>query len=388
MLTYVTAGESHGNSLTVIVSGVPAGLTLTEESIRADLLRRKVGYGRGERQRIEPDEVLITGGVRFGKTIGSPVSLVIRNADWANHLDDMAVEGEAPAGYEPDYVPRPGHADLAGVQKFGFDECRNVYERASARETAARVAAGCIARELLAELDVEVRSFVCGIGGVEMYFTLEQAAAFSPVDIETDELRCPDHEASAAMKARIDAAKAAGTTVGGTFAVVADGLVPGLGSYASGPERLTSRLGAAVLGIPAIKGVEFGLGFRAADVTGAEAVDTIALGEDAFVRATNRAGGLEGGMTTGEPLIIRAAMKPIPTQMTPPDSVSLDTHEPAKAPALRSDVCAVPAAAVVAEGEVAFVLAQAYLEKFGGDTLFDIRAALTQYRRRLRMMLR
>ena len=388
MLTYVTAGESHGNSLTVIVSGVPAGLALTEEGIRHELLRRKMGYGRGARQAIEPDEVLITGGVRFGKTIGSPVSLVIRNADWANHLDDMAVEGEPPEGYEPDYVPRPGHADLPGVQKFGFDDCSNVYERASARETAARVAAGCVAREILAEVDVEIRSFVCGIGGVEMYFTLEEAAAFDPLAIETSEVRCPDAAASEAMVARIDAAKAAGTTLGGTFCVVAEGLDPGLGSYVAGPERLTVQLGAAVLSIPAIKGVEFGLGFHAAEVTGAESSDEISLGADGFARATNRSGGLEGGMTTGSPLIIRAAMKPIPTQANPLDSVNLNTLEPAKAPALRSDVCAVPSAAVVAEAEVAFVLARAYLEKFGGDSIADIRNNVRRYRQRLRMMLR
>lgn len=389
MLRYSTAGESHGNALTVIVDGVPAGLALSEEGITRDMARRRAGYGRGPRQAFERDEVMLTGGVRFGRTTGAPVSMLIRNADWENHMEDMSPDGERPEGYREVTVPRPGHAELGGVMKYGLSDCRDVSERASARETAARVAAGCVARELLAELDVDVFSFVDGIGGAEFSYTFEDIAAFDRINLETNDLRCPDEEAAAAMRARIDAAQAAGTSVGGTFAVVAQGLVPGLGGYVRGADRLTARIGAAVLGIPSVRGVEFGLGFGAAELTGVEAIDEIAPDAAAGIaRPTNRAGGLEGGMTTGEMLFVRAAMKPIPTQTAPLGSVDLATLEGAAAPIVRSDVCAVPAGAVVAEGEVAFVLAQAYLEKFGGDAIADIKAAVRQYKSRLRMMLR
>ncbi|MBR2790995.1 MAG: chorismate synthase [Eggerthellaceae bacterium] len=387
-MQYFTAGESHGSALTAIVTGVPAGLTLTEEAINADLARRRSGFGRSVRQRLEGDEVLITGGVHFGRTTGAPVSLMIRNAVAEEHAADMAPAGNPPAGYERSFVPRPGHADLAGVQKYGFGDCRDVAERASARETAARVAAAGIAWEFLAELDVDLFSLVCGIGGVEMSLDVNDMLSFSKLDIETSELRCPDAAVTAAMAERIRAAAEAGTSVGGTFCVVASGLVPGLGGYASGSERLTSRLGAAVLSVPSVKGVEFGLGFEAARRDGRDALDEILLSPAGFSRATNFAGGLEGGMTTGEPLILRAAVKPIPTQAAPLVSVNLDTLEPAPAPAPRADVCAVPAAAVVAEAEVAFVLAQAYLEKFGADAMADIKAAVRQYRQRLRLMTR
>lgn len=387
-MRYVTAGESHGNALTAIVTGVPAGLTLTEEAINADLGRRSSGFGRSVRQRLEGDEVVITGGVRFGRTTGAPVSLMIRNAAEAVDEAGMAAAGNPPAGYERSFVPRPGHADLAGVQKYGFGECRDVAERASARETAARVAAAGVAWEFLAELDVDLFSFVCGVGGVELPVNVNDVLSFGKLAIETSELRCPDEAVTAAMMERIREAAKAGTSVGGIFCVVASGLVPGLGGYASGADRLTSRLGAAVLSVPSVKGIEFGLGFETARRDGRDALDEIRLTAAGFSRATNYAGGLEGGMTTGEPLILRAAVKPIPTQAEPLASVNLDTLKAAKAPAPRADVCAVPAAAVVAEAEVAFVLAQAYLDKFGGDAMADIKTAVRQYRQRLRLMTR
>lgn len=389
MLRYTTAGESHGNALAVIVDGVPAGLALSEEDIARDMARRRTGYGRSARQSFERDEVMLAGGVRFGRTTGAPVSMLIRNADWENHVEDMSPDGKRPEGYLEVTVPRPGHADLGGVLKYGLSDCRDVSERASARETAARVAAGCVARELLAELDADVFSFVDGIGGAEFAYTFEDIAAFDRIDLETNDVRCPDEAAAAAMRERIDAAQAAGTSVGGTFAVVVQGLVPGLGGYAQGADRLTAKLGAAVLGIPSVRGVEFGLGFASAALTGTDALDGIVPDAAAGIaRSTNRAGGIEGGMTTGEMLFVRAAVKPIPTQSAPLASVDLSTLEVATPLPVRADVCAVPAAAVVAEGEVAFVLAQAYLEKFGGDAIADIKAALRQYKSRLRMMLR
>ena len=389
MFTYTTAGESHGNALTVIVDGVPAGLTLREDGISRDLSRRRLAFGRGARQELETDEVLITGGVHFGRTTGAPVSMLIRNAEWELHHDDMDPSGERPDTYEEQTVPRPGHADLEGLRKYGLTDCREVSERASARETCARVAAGCVARELLAELDVDVFSFVTGIGRAELRYTLDQVTGWDRIALETDELRCPDPGASGAMRAQIEAAASVGTSVGGSFCVVAEGLVPGLGGYARGADRLTAKLGAAVLSIPAVRGVEFGLGFESALLTGKEALDTIVVdGAGNLSRSTNRAGGLEGGMTTGEALILRAAVKPVPTQEVPMGSVNLTTLEPATAPVLRSDVCAVPSAAVVAEGEVAFVLARAYLEKFGSDCVADMKAAVRQYRNRLKMMFR
>ena len=298
----------------------------------------------------------------------------------------MAPFGEAPADLVREVTPRPGHADLVGALKTNTDDCRDVLERASARETAARVAAAGIARELLAALGVEVFSYVVSIGDVALDEGDPTAAALSykPLDIELSEVRCPDADATERMKAAIDAARGTGESLGGTFRVVATGLVPGLGSYASGPDRLTSRIGAALFSIPAIKGVEFGLGFEAARRPGSQVHDPIALDrERGFVRESNNAGGLEGGMTTGMPLVVTAAMKPIPTLMKPLSTVNLDTLEPEQASKERSDVCAVPAAAVVAEGEVAFALANAYLEKFGGDSLADIKAAIKAYRKRL-----
>lgn len=390
-MRYMTAGESHGPQLTAIVDGVPAGLRISEKSINADLARRQSGYGRGGRQLIEDDKVRITSGVRFGRTLGSPITLSIENRDWENWSARMAAFGDAPDDLERETTPRPGHADLAGVLKIDSDDCRDVLERASARETAARVAAAGIARELLADLGVEIFSYVTSIGQAK--FTerdpMMEAPDYKPLEIELSDVRCPNEAASSAMRVAINAARELGESLGGTFRVVARGLVPGLGGYATADERMTSRIGAALFSIPAIKGVEFGLGFEAARLPGSNVHDPIVLDQQhGFVRSSNNAGGLEGGMTTGMPLIVSCAMKPIPTLMTPLKTVDLDTLEEADASKERSDICAVPACAVVAEGEVAFALANAYLEKFGHDNMTDIRANLAAYKQRLKTIAR
>ena len=368
-MEYLTAGESHGPELTAIVTGVPAGLVISEEQMNSDLARRQGGYGRGGRQTIERDKVRVTGGLRFGRTLGGPIGLSVRNRDWVNWSDRMAPFGQPPADLKREVTPRPGHADLVGALRTNTDDCRNILERASARETAARVAATGIARELLAELGVEVFSYVVSVGDAAMDEDdpLTAATTYTPLDIELSEMRCPSARATDAMKAAIDK----------------------LGGYASASDRLTSRIGAALFGIPAIKGVEFGLGFEAARRPGSQVHDPIVLeGSDGFQRSSNNAGGLEGGMTNGMPLIVTVAMKPIPTLMKPLDTVNLDTLEVEQASKERSDVCAVPAAAVVAEGEVAFTLANAYLEAFGCTNMTDLKAAVKSYKQRLRTMSR
>ncbi|MFU8890837.1 MAG: chorismate synthase [Anaerosomatales bacterium] len=381
-MRYVSSGESHGRALTAIVTGVPAGIPIDSASIDADLARRQSGYGRGGRMAIESDRALILSGVRFGRTIGSPVTLTVANRDWDNWTDVMSPQANATTSARVT-APRPGHADLAGVQKTGSDDCRDILERASARETAARVAAGGIARALLRELGVTVASFVVSIGDVSIEMPADPSGV-DPAAVESSEVRCPDAGASARMMAAIDAARANGESLGGTFCVTASGLVPGLGTYAEAAERLDARLAAAFISIPAIKGVEIGEGFAAAALPGSHVHDEIVYDEGhGYRRRTNRAGGLEGGMTNGEPVWLRAAMKPIPTLMRPLASVDLDTHEPVDASRERSDVCAVPAAAVVAEAELAMVLADAYLRKFGSDCLSDITSALAAYKTRI-----
>ena len=390
-MRYMTAGESHGPCLTAIVDGVPAGLQISEESINADLARRQSGYGRGGRQLIETDRVRITSGVRFGRTLGSPITLTVENKDWENWTDRMAVFGDAPVDLQRETTPRPGHADLVGALKINSDDCRDVLERASARETAARVAAAGVARELLADLGVEVFSYVISIGQAKFVEKdpMLDAPDYKPLEIELSDVRCPNEAAADAMRLEIDKARNLGESLGGTFRVIACGLVPGLGGYASASERMTSRIGAALFSIPAIKGVEFGLGFQAAALPGSNVHDPIQLDPHfGFTRASNNAGGLEGGMTTGMPLIVTCAMKPIPTLMTPLKTIDLDTLEPAEASKERSDVCAVPACAVVAESEVAFALANAYLEKFGHDNMADIRANVASYKQRLKTVSR
>ncbi len=388
-MEYITAGESHGPELTAIITGVPAGLSISEDHINADLARRQGGYGRGGRQTIERDTVSVRSGLRFGRTLGSPITVVVKNKDWVNWSERMAPFGRAPEDLKREITPRPGHADLVGALKTNSDDCRNILERASARETAARVAATGIARELLAELGVEVRSYVVSVGDVCMNDSIEAVTQYSTLDIELSEMRCPDPATTEAMEEAIKAAKKEGESLGGTFRIVATGLVPGLGSYTSGSERLTSRIAAALFGIPAMKGVEFGLGFECARRPGSQVHDPIILDScEGFMRSSNNAGGLEGGMTNGMPLVATVAMKPIPTLMKPLDTVNLDTLEVEQASKERSDVCAVPAAAVVAEGEVAFVLANAYLEAFGCTNMTDLKHAVRAYRQRLRSMSR
>ena len=365
-MEYITAGESHGPNLTAIVTGVPAGLPVSVDHINSDLARRQAGYGRGGRMVIEKDTVRVTSGIRFGRTIGSPIALEVANRDWENWTERMAAFGEAPRDLVREVTPRPGHADLVGALRTNTDDCRNILERASARETAARVAAAGVAREFLAALGVEVMSYVVSVGDAAMpEETMADAAEHKPLDIELSEMRCPDAKTTIAMKKAIDRAKSDGESLGGTFRIVVCGLAPGLGTYATGADRLTSRLGAALFSIPAIKGVEFGLGFQAAARPGSQVHDPIVLADGEFRRTSNNAGGLEGGMTTGMPLVITAAMKPIPTLMTPLETVNLDTLCVEEASKERSDVCAVPAAAVVAEGEVAFGVANGSLEAFG-----------------------
>lgn len=390
-MEYITAGESHGPQLSAIVSGVPAGLAISEKGINADLARRQSGYGRGGRQAIEKDTVQITSGVRFGMTLGSPITLTVFNRDWQNWTDRMAVFGDVPQDLVREVTPRPGHADLLGILKNDFDDCRNVLERSSARETTMRVAAAGIARDFLAEVGVEIYSYVTSIGSASMQERnpMQDALYYSPLDIEMSEVRCPDEAASQRMMDAIDAAKAKGDSLGGTYRIVVTGLLPTLGGYETPSKRLTSRLGAALFSIPAMKGVEFGLGFEAARRPGSKVHDEIILDEkNGFVRKTNNAGGLEGGMTTGMPLIITVAMKPIPTLTIPLNTVNLDTLEIAEASKERSDTCAVPAAAVVGESEVALVLANAYLEKFGSDNMTDIKANIASFKERIKTMSR
>jgi hypothetical protein len=393
-MKYCIAGESHGSALSAIIEGVPAGLGISEQHINADLERRQGGYGRGARQKIEKDQARITAGVRFGKTMGSPVCMIIENKDAIHHVDDMAVFGKPPLDIKKHVVPRPGHADLAGVLKFNAADCSDIAEQASARNTAAVVAAASIAREFLSEMGVEVFSYVNAIGtqGMQEDNFLLDAPDYKPLDIEMSELRCPSPEATQRMKDEIDAAREHKDSLGGTFRVIVRGLVPGLGGTGCSDNRLTAQLGSAIFGIPALRSLDFGLGRASASLPGSRVHDPItrshATGEWEFTRTSNNAGGLEGGLTTGMPLILTCAMKPIPTLMQPLASVNLETLEADEACVIRSDVCAVPAAAIVAESRVAFVLANAYIQKFGGDCMIDCKAALEHYRARLRTMAR
>jgi chorismate synthase len=384
MLRYLTAGESHGQALVAILEGMPAGVPVTTEQIGAELARRRLGYGRGARMRFEQDRLEVLGGLRHGRTIGSPVAVLVGNSEWPKWTEVMApdpvADPEAAASGRgvPLTRPRPGHADLTGMQKYGFDEARPVLERASARETAARVAVGAVARALLAEVGVRVLSHVVRIGAAEA----DPAAAPAPGDagrIDASEVRCLDPAAGARMTAAIDQAKAAGDTLGGVFEVVAHGLPPGLGSYVHWDRKLDARLAAALMSVQAIKGVEVGDGFAGAARPGSAAHDEIVPGPGRPARRTGRSGGIEGGMSTGEPLRLRAAMKPLSTLVRALDTVDLATGEPARAVVQRSDVTAVPAAAVVGEAVVALVLADALLEKTGGDALDEVRRNLDAY---------
>jgi len=378
---YTTAGESHGHALVAIVSEVPAGVPMSLAAIDEDLARRQRGYGRGGRMAIETDTARVISGVRFGHTIGSPVALLIENRDAANWRDAMDPWGGG-EGVERVTAPRPGHADLAGAQLTGTDDVRDVLERASARETGARVAAGAVAKAMLAAVGVEVRSWVEAIGGVGTG-PLDPGAV-DRAAVRASDVACPDEAVAASMRSAIDSARESGESVGGIIAVSAEGLIPGLGGYAEPSVRLDSRIAAAVMSIPAIKGVEMGGGFALAGLTGSQVHDEIVpTGTGAPRRTSNRAGGIEGGMSNGEPLVLRAAMKPIPTLMRPLRTVDLRTGEAADAARERSDVCAVPAAAVVAEAEVALVLADAYQLLFGHGPIDDVKKSLAAYRARI-----
>ena len=374
----MTAGESHGPSLTAILEGIPAGLSLRLENINRDLARRQQGYGRGGRMKIETDTVRILSGVRFGETLGSPITLSVENRDWQNWQERMAAFGEAHG--EKVTAARPGHADLTGVRKYAREDIRDILERASARETAMRVAVGAVAKELLFALGVTVESAVLDIGGVAADAVKRETGA---VHKAASELNCFDAEAEEGMKEKIRAAKEAGDTLGGIFEVRIAGAPLGLGSHIQWDRRLDARFAAAMMSIQAIKGVEIGAGFGYAALPGSEAHDEMFLGEnDSVVRRTNRAGGLEGGMTNGEDIVIRAVMKPIPTLMKPLHSVDIEKKTPVLASKERSDVCAVPAASVVGEAMAAFVLAEAFIEKFDSDNMRDMKADVEAYKKR------
>lgn len=372
VLRFFTAGESHGPALSTIVEGMPAGVPLTDEMINRQLARRQVGFGRGTRMAIEADTARVLSGVRFGKTLGSPIALVIENRDWVNWTDRMR-QFEGPVKpVAPITTPRPGHADLAGMIKYGTNDLRNILERSSARETAARVAAGAIARALLEQLDIRIFSHVLIIGGVVAAPDTSDYAALAAA-VEESDLRCADDEATGRMREAIRQAHRDGDTLGGVVQIVATGVPVGLGSHAHWDRKLDGRLAGALMCINAIKGVEIGLGFGVAHRPGSQVHDAMYPGEKGgVVRRTNNAGGLEGGITNGEPLVMQVAMKPIPTLTRPLPSVDISTGLAVSAHAERSDVCAVPAAGVVAEAMVAHVLAGAVLEKYGGDSLPEI----------------
>lgn len=382
-MRYLTAGESHGPQLTAIIEGLPSHLPLSAERINEQLRRRQQGYGRGRRMQIEQDRVRIVGGVRHGKTTGAPVALVIENRDWAHWQAIMSVEPVA--GEEARRRisrPRPGHADLNGALKYNHRDMRNVLERSSARETAARVAVGAVARQLLEAFGIRIGGHVLEIGGVRAQVPeglsldeLVRRAEASPV-------RTVDPEAEARMIARIDEAKAQGDSLGGIVEVIVENVPPGLGSHVHWDRKLDARIAQAVVSIQAFKGVEFGIGFAAAHLPGSQVHDEIAWEAGrGYFRKTNRAGGFEGGMTTGMPIVVRAVMKPIPTLYKPLMSVDIDTKEPYAASIERSDTCAVPAACVVVENVIAWEVARAFVEKFGGDSLDEMRRNYEAYLR-------
>ncbi|HUA44810.1 MAG TPA: chorismate synthase [Solirubrobacteraceae bacterium] len=381
-LRLITAGESHGPGLTCILEGLPAGLRLERDLINRDLARRQLGHGRGGRMKIERDQVEVTGGVRHGRTLGAPIALQVTNRDYANweeRMNPWPVEAVTPEVH----LPRPGHADLVGTQKYGLSDVRNILERASARETAARVAGGAVAKAFLRELGVQVFSHVIQITGVQAP-RREDLTPEDFVDVDESPVRCLDAEATTQMVAEIDRLRKANESLGGVFEVRTFGLVPGLGSHVSWEERLDGRLGQALLSIQAIKAVSIGDGIEVAGLPGSQAHDEIFYDDErGYYRHTNRAGGLEGGMTTGAPLVVRASMKPLPTLTKPLRSVDIATHEPAEALRERTDSCTVPAAGVVGEAMVAFVLADAYRTKFGGDHIDDVRASLRAYEERI-----
>jgi len=378
MLRFLTAGESHGPALTAILEGMVAGVAVSEKDIRAELTRRRHGYGRGTRMKLEEDRLEILGGVRHGKTIGSPVALLIHNTEWPKWQQVMAVGEENAAPEEPPLTrPRPGHADLAGMQKFGFDEARPILERASARETAARVAIGTVCKALLSSLGISVLSHVVEIGDVGASGELPVPGDLERID--ASQVRCLDANATERMIALIDEMRKKGDTLGGVFEVLVYGVPVGVGSHVQWDRRLDASLAEALMSIQAIKGVEIGSGFEVARAPGSSAHDEIEW-HDGFTRPTDRSGGTEGGISTGQVIRARAAMKALSSLARSLPTVDVRTKEPAPAITQRSDVCAVPAAGVVGEAMVAFVIARAMLEKFGGDSLPETQRNLTAYR--------
>ena len=380
MFRYLTAGESHGPQLTAIIEGIPSGLEISAVAINADLSRRQQGYGRGGRMKIEADRVEILSGVRWGETLGSPFTLSIVNRDWENWSEKMSPDRKYHDESSAVTTPRPGHADLTGAIKYNHRDVRNILERSSARETAVRVAVGGVAKELLNCFDISVHAYVTELGGIRA-----AKGVLATADIveraAVSELFTYDAEAEAAMKQHIDAMKAAGDSVGGVVEIVVSGVPPGLGSYVQWDRKLDGRLAMALMSIQAIKGVEVGIGFAAAALPGSLVHDEILYDGDvsSFRRASNRAGGIEGGMSNGENIVLRAAMKPIPTLYKPLKTVDLNSKATIEATVERSDICAVPAAAVVAEAVVAIEIASAFLEKFGNDSMLETRRNYENY---------
>ncbi len=379
---YLTAGESHGPQLSAIIEGLPAGMHLSVETLNHDLALRQLGYGRGDRMKIEKDTVQIVSGVRWGETIGSPVTLIVNNRDWENWCEKMSTLPE----FRDDSIavtrPRPGHADLSGAMKYHHSDVRNVLERSSARETAARVAVGGVAKALLAEFGIQVGGYVTELGGISTTTPDEplESLWLKAADSETS---CCDPIAEIDMKRTIDAAQSGGDTLGGVVEIQVIGVPPGLGSYVQWDRKLDARLAMALMSVQAIKGVEVGIGFEASRRPGSRVHDEIFY-KDGYYRSSNNAGGIEGGMSNGEPIVVRAAMKPIPTLYSPLRSVDMITHEPFEATVERSDTCAVPAALVVAKAVVAIEIANALLEKFGGDSIVEIRRNLEGYCEQIR----
>ncbi|WP_447964428.1 chorismate synthase [Nitrospira sp. Ecomares 2.1] len=384
MLRYLNAGESHGKGLMAVVEGVPSGLPVVADEINADLIRRQGGYGRGGRMRIEKDRIEFICGVRKGKTLGNPLGLLIWNKDWENWKDIMASEPGPPSTERVVTRPRPGHADLVGAIKYGHRDIRNVLEKASARETAIRVAIGGVAKALLAQFDMRVVSYTMDIGGVAAPRPNDPLMAYEHA--EQSDVRCHDPETAKKMIEQIRAAKHKGDSLGGIFEVVVTNVPIGLGTYAQWDRRLSARLAFAAMSIQAMKGVEIGMGFESARRFGSEVHDDIyfdtATGQ--FIRKSNNAGGLEGGITNGQPIVLRVAMKPIATLYTPKDSVDIETKESFEATVERSDICTVPAAGVVGEGVIAYEMANALIEKFGGDTLDEMKKNFEAYQEYVR----
>ncbi len=384
MLRYLTSGESHGRNLTAIFEGIPAGLCLSESDINEDLSRRQLGYGRGARMSIEKDRVEITSGVRHGRTTGAPIGLLIPNRDWENWKEVMSVDASFAGPKRSVTEPRPGHADLSAGLKYNFRDLRDALERSSARETAARVSVGAVSKAFLREFGINIASWVTQIGGAKW----SDHGNIAPLKLfktaEGSDVRCPDKKASSDMRRAIDEARENGDSIGGVFEVLAFGVPPGLGSHIQWDKKLDGRLARALMSIQAIKGVEAGIGFKAAELPGSKVHDEIFYRrgkkpglsplwplDRRFFRRTNNAGGIEGGMSNGEAILLRAVMKPIPTLYRPLMSVDINTKKSFKASVERSDVCAVPAASVVGEAAIAFELADAFMEKFGGDSIAE-----------------